>query len=75
VPEELKASGQLLLSVFGFGVARVIGYFGGGLLSDRMGRNTVFLICAGVCILCLVIFTPYYMKKEPLNGENGQTKR
>ncbi len=75
VPEELKASGQLLLSVFGFGVARVIGYFGGGLLSDRMGRNTVFLICAGVCILCLVIFTPYYMKKAPLNGENGQTKR
>ena len=49
VPEELKASGQLLLSVFGFGVARVIGYFGGGLLSDMLGRNTVFLICAGIC--------------------------
>lgn len=69
VPEELKASGQLLLSVFGFGVARVIGYFGGGVLSDMFGRNTVFLICAGVCLVCLVIFTPYYLKRKPLNGE------
>lgn len=69
VPEELKASGQLLLSVFGFGVARVIGYFGGGVLSDMFGRNTVFLICAGVCLVCLVIFTPYYIKRKPLNGE------
>lgn len=69
VPEELKASGQLLLSVFGFGVARVIGYFGGGVLSDMFGRNTVFLICAGVCFACLVIFTPYYIKRKPLNGE------
>lgn len=69
VPEELKASGQLLLSVFGFGVARVIGYFGGGVLSDMFGRNTVFLICAGICFVCLVIFTPYYIKRKPLNGE------
>ena len=72
VPEELKASGQLLLSVFGFGVARVIGYFGGGILSDLVGRGTVFLICAGVCVACFVIFTPYYMKKAPLNGEKGR---
>ena len=70
VPEELKASGQLLLSVFGFGVARVIGYFGGGLMSDIVGRNTVFLICAGMCILCLILFGPYYFKRKPLNGEN-----
>lgn len=71
VPEELKASGQLLLSVFGFGVARVIGYFGGGLLSDMMGRGAVFLICAGICVACLAVFAPYYMKKAPLNGENA----
>ncbi|MBE5792537.1 MAG: MFS transporter [Clostridiales bacterium] len=70
VPEELKASGQLLLSVFGFGVARVIGYFGGGMLSDAVGRNTVFLICAGICVACLLIFAPYYLRRKPLNGEN-----
>ena len=70
VPEELKASGQLLLSVFGFGVARVIGYFGGGMLSDAVGRNAVFLICAGICVACLLIFAPYYLRRKPLNGEN-----
>ncbi len=69
VPDELKASGQLLLSVFGFGVARVIGYFGGGMLSDMMGRQNVFFICAAICIACFVIFTPYYLKRAPLNGE------
>ena len=74
VPEELKASGQLLLSVFGFGVARVIGYFGGGLLSDMLGRGTVFLLCAGICLVCLAVFGPYYIKKAPLNGENQITK-
>lgn len=72
VPEELKASGQLLLSVFGFGVARVIGYFGGGLLSDLISRQHVFYIGAAVCFVCFLIFTPYYMKKPPLNGENKQ---
>lgn len=71
VPNELKASGQLLLSVFGFGVARVIGYFAGGLLSDLTSRSTVFIICAGICFACFVIFTPYYMKKNPLNGEEN----
>ena len=74
VPKELKASGQLLLSVFGFGVARVIGYFGGGLLSDMLGRGTVFLLCAGICLVCLAVFGPYYIKKAPLNGENQITK-
>lgn len=71
VPNELKASGQLLLSVFGFGVARVIGYFAGGLLSDLTSRSTVFMISAGICFACFVIFTPYYMKKKPLNGEEN----
>ena len=71
VPDELKASGQLLLSVFGFGVARVIGYFGGGLLSDLTSRSTVFMISAGICFACFFIFTPYYMKKKPLNGEEN----
>jgi len=72
VPDELKASGQLLLSVFGFGVARVIGYFGGGVLSDMMGRQDVFYICAAICFICFFIFTPYYFRRPPLNGENGR---
>ena len=69
VPENRKAGGQLLISVFGFGVARVIGYFGGGVLSDLMGRQSVFYICAAVCAACLALFAPYYFRRPPLNGE------
>lgn len=69
VPQDQRASGQLLISVFGFGVARVIGYFGGGVLSDLSSRQSVFYVCAGLCLLCLVIFAPYYFRRPPLNGE------
>lgn len=70
VPENRRASGQLLISVFGFGVARVAGYFGGGLLSDAIGRQAVFCVCAAICVVCLVVFTPYYFSRPPLNGES-----
>ena len=70
VPGNQKAGGQLLISVFGFGIARVLGYFGGGLLSDISSRQTVFYVCAGICLCCLIVFTPYYFRKAPLNGEN-----
>ncbi len=68
VPDEQKASGQLLLSVFGFGVARVIGYFGGGVMSDIMGRQNVFFVSAGICAVCAIVFIPYYLKRKPQNG-------
>ena len=70
VPEDKKASGQLLISVFGFGVARAVGYFGGGVLADLTSRQTVFYVCAAICLACLVIFTPIYLKRPPLNGES-----
>ncbi len=69
VPESQKASGQLLVSVFGFGIARVIGYFGGGVMSDLSSRQHVFYLCAGICIACLAVFVPYYFRRPPLNGE------
>ena len=37
VPDELKASGQMMLALVGFGIARVFGILGGGLLSEAMG--------------------------------------
>ena len=70
VPKHLRASGQLLVSVFGFGVARAAGYLGGGVLSDLIGRQSVFYVCAGVCAVCLMVFAPYYMRREPMNGES-----
>ncbi len=69
VPENQKAGGQMLISVFGFGVARALGYFGGGLLSDASSRQSVFYVCAGICLVCLLVFTPYYFRRPPLNGE------
>ena len=69
VPENQRASGQLLISVFGFGVARALGYFGGGLMSDLTSRQSVFYGCAAICLVCLAVFAPYYFRRGPLNGE------
>jgi len=69
VPRELQASGQMLLAVGSFGISRAIGNLGGGLLADAMGRQTVFLICAGVCFIALIAFAPYYLRHAPLNGD------
>ena len=71
VPEELKASGQMLLAVASFGIARVVGNFGGGFLSELMGGNQpVFFVCAGITIASLICFAPYYLRHKPLNGED-----
>ena len=70
VPAELKASGQMLLAVVSFGIARVIGNFGGGLLADAMGYQKVFIVSAVICAVTGLIFCPYYLRRKPLNGEN-----
>ena len=63
VPAELKSSGQLLLAVVGFGLARVFGILGGGLLSSALGGTRhAFLIMAGVCALALILFAPRYFR-------------
>ena len=54
VPEELQASGQMLLAIVSFGIARAVGNLGGGLLADAMGRQQVFYICAGICAATLI---------------------
>lgn len=70
VPPELKASGQMLLAIVSFGIARCIGNFGGGLLSDAIGMQNVFFVSAAVTAASFLIFAPYYIKRKPLNGEN-----
>lgn len=65
VPAELKSSGQLLLAVVGFGVARVSGILGGGLLSDALGgTRPAFAVMAGVCALALALFAPRYFVRR-----------
>ena len=64
VPAELKSSGQLLLAVVGFGLARVFGILGGGLLSSALGGTRhAFLIMTGVCALALILFAPRYFRR------------
>ena len=55
VPEELQSSGQMLLAIVSFGIARALGNLGGGLLADRMGRQDVFFLCAGICAVTLAV--------------------
>ena len=70
VPAELKASGQMLLAVVSFGIARVIGNFGGGMLADAIGMQNVFFVSAAITIVTFLVFGPYYLRRKPLNGEN-----
>ena len=49
LPDELQASGQMLLAIVSFGVARAVGNLGGGLLADVLGYQRVFFVCAGIC--------------------------
>ena len=58
VPEALQASGQMLLAIVSFGIARAFGNLAGGLLAGWLGRQNVFLGCAGVCIAALAIRLP-----------------
>ena len=54
VPPELQASGQMLLAIFTFGIARAFGNLAGGLLAGWIGRQSVFFICSAVCALTLL---------------------
>lgn len=70
VPNELKASGQMLLAVVGFGVARVFGILGGGLLSEAIGGvQNGFIVMACISGLALILFAPRYLRMKPLNGK------
>lgn len=69
VPPELRASGQMLLSVVGFGIARVFGILGGGLLSGAMGgMDKGFILMAAISGLAFIVFTPIYMRRPAVNG-------
>ena len=64
VPPELKSSGQMLIAVVGFGMARVFGILGGGLLSDALGGTRPgFAVMACVAALAFVLFAPRYFRR------------
>ena len=69
IPDELKASGQMLIAVVGFGIARAFGILGGGLVASVMGSIRMgFALMAGISGLALIAFVPKYARMKPLNG-------
>lgn len=74
-PDELKTGAQMLLSVAGFGIARVPGILFGGLLSNTFGQSGVFLLLSGVCLITLIAFSFIFLRLPPLNGENEPLNR
>jgi len=71
VPKGLQASGQMLLAIVSFGIARITGNLGGGLLAEAIGRQNVFFVCAGLCLAAACIFVPGYLRRPPLNGRSS----
>ena len=55
VPEELQASGQMLLAIVSFGISRAFGNLVGGLLAGSLGMKRVFLMCSAVCVITLAV--------------------
>ena len=64
VAPELRATGQGLLNMVTFGAARILGNLGGGLLAQATGRDSAFLVGAGVCVLALCVFAPWAFKRK-----------
>lgn len=69
VPPELRARGQMLLSIVGFGLARVVGNLGGGLLGGAIGLRAGFAVCAAITLVSLAVFAPRYLRGPVLNGD------
>ena len=61
VPAELKASGQMLLGVVGFGIARAIGNLGGAACINIWGRQGTFYAAAVLSGLAVVCYFKKYM--------------
>ena len=70
IPDELKASGQMLIGVVGFGVARTFGILAGGLVAAAMGGvQNGFRLMAVVAGVTMLLFAPHYWRRPPLNGQ------
>lgn len=55
MPPELKSSGQSFYALFGGGIPRIAASVLGGLANDALGIRPVFLICAIINILTVII--------------------
>lgn len=68
VPDELKASGQMLLNVVGFGLARAAGAWISGKLVGVVGMRMPFYFAAAVCAAGLVVFGVLILRSTELKN-------
>ena len=61
VPDELRASGQALLNMVTFGVARISGNLLGGALAQALGRGGAFIAAAGVCAVAAALLIAFML--------------
>ena len=64
VPEKLRSSGQTLLGMISYGIARVIGALAGGLLSRLWGLQALFGASAALAALALFTLGAYVWKNK-----------
>lgn len=64
VGADLQASGQMLLNMASFGIARLAGNLGGGIFAQRFGSRASFLLGASICLLCAVFFVPKTVREQ-----------
>lgn len=76
VPNELRAGGQTLLSLVGYGIARVFGSLCGGLISNLAGSTSgAFLAMSVVCCIAFIISGCHFFRTPPINGEQEALNR
>lgn len=68
IEDELKASGQMLLNMASFGVAKILGSLLSSVLVSFFGMRIPFFFSCGICLLGLLIFVPIIMKNPELRN-------
>jgi PPP family 3-phenylpropionic acid transporter len=68
VPKELKSSGQSFFALFGGGIPRIIASVAGGIANDLIGIQKMFLVCAIINALTVLVLGILFY----LNGRKNQ---
>ena len=68
VPEELKSSGQMLVSVVGFGIARAVGAWISGMMVNAVGMRVPFFVSSAVALMGLIVFGCIILRSPELKN-------
>ena len=68
VPDDLKASGQMLFNVIALGVARAVGSWISGQLVGLTDLRMPFYFSAAICLISVVIFGAIILKNRDLRS-------